>query len=128
MWNVHGSLFENMVVADALKERLNQGRDPNLYFWRDTNGNEIDLLWERQRKLVPMEIKSAMTWSKDFPRAIRRFRKSIPAAEPGHVVYAGDLEPSDEDYTAIHFSKLAAVFAETNPGSDSSPSNLKFEI
>ncbi len=109
---LHGSLFENMVVADALKERLNQGRDPNLYFWRDTNGNEIDLLWEKQRKLVPMEIKSAMTWSKDFPNAIRRFRKSIPDAEPGYVVYAGDLLPSDEDYSGIHFSQLATVFAE----------------
>ena len=70
---LHGNLFENMVVADALKERFNQGRDPSLYFWRDTNGNEIDLLWERQRELVPMEIKSAMTWNKGFPKAIRRF-------------------------------------------------------
>tara|TARA_B110000037_G_scaffold53388_1_gene65401 strand:+ start:6508 stop:7548 length:1041 start_codon:yes stop_codon:yes gene_type:complete len=70
---LHGNLFENMVVADALKERFNQGRDPSLYFWRDTNGNGIDLLWERQRELVPMEIKSAMTWNKGFPKAIRRF-------------------------------------------------------
>lgn len=108
---LHGSLFENMVVADALKERLNKGREPNLYFWRDTNGNEIDLLWEKQRKLIPIEIKSAMTWNKSFPQAIRRFRKSISDAEPGHVVYAGEVEPSDEDYTALHFSKLAAVFA-----------------
>lgn len=49
---------------------------------RDTNGNKIDLLWERQRTLIPMEIKSAMTWNNDFPRAIRRFRKSVPASEP----------------------------------------------
>lgn len=109
---LHGSLFENMVVAEALKERVNQGREANLYYWRDTNGNEVDLLWEKQRKLVPIEIKSAMTWSKDFPRAIRRFRKSIPDTEPGYVVYAGDLAPSDEDYAAIHFGQVADVFAE----------------
>lgn len=109
---LHGSLFENMVVADALKERLNKGRDPNLYFWRDTNGNEIDLLWERQRELVPMEIKSAMTWSADFSKAIRRFRKAVPVSAPGYLVYAGELEPSDEDYAAVSFSRLATVFGE----------------
>jgi predicted AAA+ superfamily ATPase len=107
---LHGNLFENMVVADALKERFNAGRDPNLYFWRDTNGNEVDLVWDRQRKLVPVEIKSAMTWSKDFPKAIRKFQKTVAVAEPGYVVYAGEIEPSDESFSAIHFSKIASIF------------------
>ncbi|MGB1131370.1 MAG: ATP-binding protein [Haloferula sp.] len=111
---LHGNLFENMVVADALKERLNEGRDPNLYFWRDTNGNEIDLLWDRQRDLVPMEIKSAMTWNKEFPKAIRRFQKTIGVAERGYVVYAGEMEPSDESCTVVPFSKLASVFRDRN--------------
>ena len=109
---LHGNLFENMVVAEALKERFNDGRDPGLYFWRDTNGNEIDLLWDRQRDLVPMEIKSAMTWNKSFPKAIRRFQKNVPVSEPGYVVYAGEIEPSDESYSAVHFSKLASIFRE----------------
>lgn len=113
---LHGNLFENMVVADALKERFNEGRDPNLYFWRDTNGNEIDLLWDRQRDLVPMEIKSAMTWHKDFPKAIRRFQKHIPVSERGYVIYAGELEPSGKGYAARHFSKLASIFREGRGG------------
>lgn len=111
---LHGNLFENMVVADALKERLNEGRDPNLYFWRDTNGNEIDLLWDRQRDLVPMEIKSAMTWNKEFPKAIRRFQKTIGVSERGYVVYAGEMEPSDDSCTVVPFSKLASVFRDRN--------------
>ena len=107
---LHGNLFENMVIVDALKERFNQGKDPDLYFWRDSNGNEIDLIWDRQRKLVPIEIKSGMTWSSEFPKAIRKFRSSIPDANPGHVIYAGDLKSSDDDYTALHFSEIAEVF------------------
>jgi hypothetical protein len=37
-----GNLFENMVVAEVLKARLNIGQMPNLYFYRDTKGNEVD--------------------------------------------------------------------------------------
>ena len=105
---LHGSLFENMVVADALKERLNAGRDPNLYFWRDSNGNEIDLLWEQQRNLVPMEIKSAMTWSREFPKAIQRLQKHLPVARRGYVIYAGEIEPSRRGIrrAALHPSRF----------------------
>ncbi len=107
---LHGNLFENMVVADALKERFNAGRDASLYFWRDTNGNEIDLIWDRRRQLVPIEIKSAMTWNRDFPKAIRKFQKAVPVAEPGYIVYAGDIEPSDDAFSAVHFLKIASIF------------------
>ena len=43
-----------------------------------------------------MGIKSAMTWNKSFPKAIRRFQKNVPVYEPGYVVYAGEIEPSDD--------------------------------
>ncbi len=41
---LRGHLFENMVIAEALKYRLNQGKRSNLYFYRDSKGNEVDLL------------------------------------------------------------------------------------
>jgi len=40
---LRGNLFENLVVAEALKYRLHRGRRNNLFFWRDAKGNEIDL-------------------------------------------------------------------------------------
>ncbi len=39
-----GQLFENMIVLEALKARYNHGQIPSLYFYRDSHGNEIDLL------------------------------------------------------------------------------------
>jgi len=107
---LHGSLFENMVVVDALKQRLHSGSDPNLYFWRDNNGNEVDLIWDRNRQLVPIEIKSSMTWHQDFPSRLKWMRKTIPATLPGYVVYAGELSPKTADYKAMHFSQLNQVF------------------
>ncbi|WMT84773.1 DUF4143 domain-containing protein [Wolbachia endosymbiont of Listronotus oregonensis] len=41
-----GALFENLIVLEIFKKRLNQGLPANLYFWRDRTGHEIDLLAE----------------------------------------------------------------------------------
>jgi len=107
---IHGQLFENLVVTEAIKARLHSGREPRLYFWRDSNHNEIDLLWENQRRLVPVEIKSAMTWNREFTANIRKFQRAIPDAEKGAVVYAGDIFPEDEHYQAIPFQKTESLF------------------
>ena len=107
---LHGSLFENMVVVEALKARLNQAKEPHLYFWRDHLQNEVDLIWDRQRQLVPIEIKSAMTWNKHFVKGIKWFQKQITEALPGYVVYAGDLEPGDDHYRALNFKDFTKIF------------------
>lgn len=100
---LHGNLFGNLVVAEAFKARLNAGREPRLYFWQDSHRNEVDLVYERQRKLVPIEIKSAMTWHADFATNLLKFQRAIPDAQAGHVLYAGDLHPQGEQYTVRHF-------------------------
>ena len=70
-----GNLFENMVVVEALKARLNQGKMPNLYFYRDAKGNEVDLILSHHRKLHPIEIKAAMTYSPDMTKGLSHFSK-----------------------------------------------------
>jgi len=100
---LHGNLFENLVVAEALKARLNAGREPRLYFWQDSHHNEVDLVFERQRKLVPIEIKSAMTWHRDLAANLLKFQRGVPDARAGFVLYAGDLFPETVHYAARHF-------------------------
>jgi len=51
-----GSLFENLVILEALKTRMNRGMEPNLYFYRDANQKEIDLLYKNRNMLTPVEI------------------------------------------------------------------------
>ena len=100
---LHGNLFENMVIVEALKYRHNEGKEPNLYFWRDNYGNEIDLLLERQRNLFPIEIKSSRTWNSHFLKQIRNFQKTIPTAKKGAVIYAGENELIFDKQKAIPF-------------------------
>lgn len=107
---LHGQLYENMVVIEALKARCNRGEEPGLYFWQDSNRNEVDLIYEKQRRLVPIEIKSAMTWHKDFSANLKKFQHSTPDAEAGYVIYAGDLTPAGEGFTALNHASIATIF------------------
>ena len=93
---LRGSLFENLVVVEALKQRTNAGLAPNLWFLRTADGFEIDLLRSSGRSLRPIEIKSAVTWRDTLARNVRAFvRDNQDAVEPA-VVYDGDsLDLSD---------------------------------
>jgi len=102
-----GNLFENMVVVDVLKARLNSGRMPNLYFYRDTRGHELDLIVRQQRKIRPAEIKAAMTYSPDMLKGLKQFRRQCPDALPGAVIYAGDLETELNEAVLLNFYNVA---------------------
>lgn len=107
-----GGLFENMVVLEALKSRYNTGQESELYFFRDTRGMEIDLLLNENRQLIPMEIKAARTWNKDFISNIEKFRKVVPNALPGAVIYAGDLTPTVKDVKFVNFSETRKLISK----------------
>jgi len=61
-----GALFETWVVSELHKKRLNAGRPPDLHFWRNSSGNEIDVVFEAGDRLTPLEIKSACTFVRDW--------------------------------------------------------------
>ena len=102
-----GGLFENMVVLEALKARYNSGKDPDLYFFRDNHGLEIDLIISSHRQLKPVEIKSSRTFSSDFINNIERYRKIAPAVKPGAVVYAGKITPDFHGTKILNFADTA---------------------
>ena len=103
-----GNLFENMVIIEALKARLNSGNTPDMYFFRDQRGFEIDMLIAAERKLYAYEIKSARTWSSDFAGNLKSFAERDAKIEKGTVIYAGDLKRSGNP-AAVNFVNTAEV-------------------
>jgi len=88
---LRGGLYENLVILEILKERLNHGLRPDLFFYRDTHGNEVDLVVRTGRRLMPVEIKSAATFTEDYLKGIENFRKTVGSrAVAGAVIYNGD--------------------------------------
>jgi uncharacterized protein len=86
-----GPVFESFVVGELIKNSLHQGREPDLYFWRDSSGHEIDAVVDRGRERVAVEIKSAATVAGDFFAGIDFWRKLVGDPEaPAALVYGGD--------------------------------------
>lgn len=87
---LRGHLFENLVILEAWKHRLNQGLEPRLHFYRDHRGHEVDLLYPQGPAVAPVEIKAGMTISSSWFDGLRRFAALVPGAGPATVVHGGD--------------------------------------
>lgn len=88
-----GNIFESFVVAEMLKNRLNRGIAPELHFWRDNTGIEVDIVYEDGSLIRSVEVKSGKTFSADFTSGLEawmRFSGASPAS--CSIVYAGDME------------------------------------
>ncbi len=87
---LRGNLYENLIISELIKRRLNQGKRPDIYFYRDTHGNEVDVIMKEGRGLVPIEIKSAATFTSSFMKGITGFRKLVgDRCKSGYVLFNG---------------------------------------
>ena len=86
---LRGSLFENMVVADIRKSFTNSGRDPKMSFYRTEKGFEVDVIVSVGAQVMPIEIKSSMTYGKNLVRNLETYCASDPSATNPLLVYDG---------------------------------------
>lgn len=90
---LRGHLVENLVVLELLKWRYNLGLDPHLYYFRDVQKNEVDVIYKEGNRLVPIEIKSSKTYNSEFLEKLHFFQKLAGKRAPtGYVIYAGDQQ------------------------------------
>lgn len=71
---LRGAIFETLVVSELVKTRFNLGERAALHFWRDSNGNEVDVIADVGPKLMPIEIKSGQTLNRDFFTGLERWQ------------------------------------------------------
>ena len=86
-----GALFENMVINSFVKKAWNEGRETDLRFWRDNQGNEVDLLvYDSAGIPMAYEIKSGATFHPEFFKGLTKWA-AISGAEANHlnVIYGG---------------------------------------
>lgn len=70
---LRGAIFETYIVSEVKKSLLNQGSSARIFFWRDSNGNEVDIIMEKSTKLIPIEIKSGKTVNRDFFSGLQKW-------------------------------------------------------
>lgn len=104
---MRGGLFENFVVIEALKHRYNQGKESNLYFYRDSNQNEVDLILKNRESLCGIEIKSSMTYNSHFEKGLRQIDSGVKEkVEPKAIIYAGDFENTVGNIQLLNYTHL----------------------
>lgn len=104
---LRGGLFENMVIGEFLKRGFNEGNRPSFTFWRDSNGNEVDLLMNKGDHTDAVEIKSGQTYSADFFKNLKYWGK-LSGEDKVHrqVVYGGSQHRSTSEGELIPWSML----------------------
>lgn len=105
-----GAIFESWVFSELLKGRLQRRESPNLYFWRNHVGDEVDLLADHGQTLLPIEVKSGATIASDWFDGLRRFAALAGAdAEPPVLVHGGATAGLREGVRLIPWSALATL-------------------
>lgn len=104
---MRGELFENMVIVEKAKSYYANGLEPQMYFWRDSNQNEVDLLTENGTELHAYEIKSSATMNNDHFKGLKRFAAvaNLPV-ENQTVIYGGDTSMSTMQGNYLSWKEL----------------------
>lgn len=98
---LRGNLFENLVVSDLLKRKLNNDLEGDLYFFRTSDGTEVDILRRTEGGLQPIEIKSSSTWSTSLADGLKTYLKLFPNAVNPMVVFGGKSHPTSANAISV---------------------------
>lgn len=104
---LRGGLFENMVINAFIKEEWHHGQEPDLRFWRDSQGNEVDLLVYDGETPRAYEIKSGATFSTDFFKGLSKWAAFAGITEDRlNVIYGGETSLNTSKGQLLAWSKF----------------------
>ena len=108
---MRGHLFENFIVMEAVKSRYNKGKESNLFFYRDSNGVEVDLILKNGSDYTAIEIKSSKTYHPDFETGIRSLSSLLKnRLTDKAILYAGDFENDTAEIKLLNYKKMNVLF------------------
>lgn len=97
-----GHFFENLLIMEALKKRMNNGLADNLFYWRDKTGNEVDLLMENYSGINAYEIKSGETISNDYFKGLQYYEGVEKKKVKSYLLYGGKETQGRSSGIKIH--------------------------
>lgn len=102
---LRGALFENLVILEILKHRLNKGLPANLYFWRDQTGHEVDLIGEWGGTIHAFEIKAGSTFQPDFIKNVTYFC-NLAKHSKGYLIYMGTQRGNYHEMSLVPLAQI----------------------
>ncbi len=107
LFHSKGALFENLVLSELMKSRLNKGENPRFYFWQNKTKQEIDLIIDKPDGPVPYEIKSGRTMNESYFANLKYWQKLTGCLpENMNVIYGGDTDLSTASGNYISWKSI----------------------
>ena len=107
---MRGAIFENFIVMEPIKHRYNMGLEGGVFFYRDSNQNEVDILIKQEGELTAIEVKSSMTYNSSFEKTLALIESWIKTpVRKKAVVYSGDFENTTGNINLINYRHIASI-------------------
>lgn len=104
---MRGAIFENYVVMEVIKHRYNRGLLDGVFFYRDSNQNEVDILLKEEGEITAIEVKSSMTYHSSFADSLNKLSDWIKTPVVRKIiVYTGNFENTASDIELINYKNL----------------------
>ena len=98
---MNGAFFETFVISEILKSYRHNGKTPNLYYYRDSNNVEIDLLISQDGLLYPIEIKKTASPKKDDVKAFNTLAKIADTGYGALICQIKEHHPLTDSVSAV---------------------------
>lgn len=104
---MRGNIFENFIIMEAVKHRMNAGKDGGVFFYRDSNQNEVDLLLKEDGEITALEVKSSQTYSPSFEDTLKKLPGWIKTSVRRRgVIYAGNFENTAGEIEVFNYKHI----------------------
>jgi hypothetical protein len=105
---LRGAIFETWVISEILKHRANKGIQGGVFFYRDSHGQEIDLLIDNGDKFTIVEAKAGQTISEDIIKTSLKYRSVVGKAKPAKTIiaYGGEMLNTINDVLFLPWDKI----------------------
>ncbi len=110
---MRGAIFENFIVMEVIKHRYNRGLLNGVYFYRDSNKNEVDILLKEEGEITAIEVKSSMTYHTSFGETLSKLSEWIKSPVRNKIiVYTGDFENTASDIKVLNYRHLQSYLPQ----------------
>jgi len=93
-----GNIFENFIISEVQKAIFNHRSINRIYFWRDSNGNEVDLIIDQGVTKRAIEVKLGSTYASEMIKGLKFWQNLLPAEQQDNgLVYTGEMNRMIQD-------------------------------
>lgn len=109
---LYGALFENLIIAEIFKKQNHSGKQPSVYYWRESNGTEIDCIIEKgNSEIMAIEKKGGATFNKDYLRNLNKF-PAMDSSTSKYIIYAATDDVKIDNINLISWNNFPVFLNE----------------